>query len=98
MGNPGNTQNQCAPKRYGFVTSFVDNGGNPNTAGTEYVVQTNDGKPDSTFYHPDPASSLTSDTIFHTFLNNRPAVIQPLLLIMLLKLSFLLEMDVVLLM
>ena len=67
MGNPGNTQNQCAPKRYGFVTSFVDNGGNPNTAGTEYVVQTNDGKPDSTFYHPDPASSLTSDTIFHTF-------------------------------
>ena len=33
MGNPGNTQNQCAPKRYGFVTSFVDNGGNPNTAG-----------------------------------------------------------------
>ncbi len=67
LGIPGNTQNQCSPKTYGFVATFSNNSGILNSPGTIYRKYTNDGKDDSTFIHPNPATDLLSDTIFHTF-------------------------------
>ena len=67
LGIPGGTQNQCAPKRYGFIASFSNNAGILNSPGTVYRKYTNDGKDDSTFIHPNPATDLLSDTIFHSF-------------------------------
>ena len=67
LGIPGGTQNQCAPKRYGFIASFANNAGVLNSPGTVYKKYTNDGKDDSTFIHPNPATDLLSDTIFHSF-------------------------------
>ena len=67
LGIPGGTQNQCAPKKYGFIASFSNNSGVLNSPGTVYRKYTNDGKDDSTFIHPSPATDLLSDTIFHSF-------------------------------
>ena len=67
LGIPGNTQNQCAPRTYGFVASFSDASGILNSPGTLYRKYTNDGKPDSTFIHPSPANSLATHTLYHTF-------------------------------
>ena len=67
LGIPGNTQNQCSPKTYGFVATFSNNSGILNSPGTLYRKYTNDGKDDSTFIHPYPATDLLSDTIYHIF-------------------------------
>ena len=67
LGIPGNTQNQCSPKIYGFEATFSNNSGILNSPGTLYRKYTNDGKDDSTFIHPYPATDLLSDIIFHTF-------------------------------
>ena len=67
LGIPGNTQNQCAPRTYGFVATFSDASGVLNSPGTTYKKYTNDGKPDSTFIHPSPATDLETYTIYHTF-------------------------------
>ena len=67
LGIPGNTQNQCAPRTYGFVATFSDNSGKLNSPGTMYTKYTNDGKPDSIFIHPNPATDLATGTIIHTF-------------------------------
>ena len=67
LGIPGNTQNQCSPKIYGFEATFSNNAGILNSPGTLYRKYTNDGKDDSTFIHPSPATDLLSDIIFHSF-------------------------------
>ena len=68
--NPGSTTLECAPKTYGFPVSFLDNNGNPNAAGTMYTVSYNDGSADSVFYHPSPATNLTTATIYKTWYNS----------------------------
>ena len=67
LGIPGNTQNQCSPKIYGFEATFSNNSGILNSPGTIYRKYTNDGKDDSTFIHPFPATDLLSDIVFHSF-------------------------------
>jgi large repetitive protein len=63
-GNPGSTQG-CTPSTFTFPLFYSDNNGNPNPPGTKYTISSNDGTPDSVFYHP--AIGLPPPFYTHTF-------------------------------
>ena len=63
LGTPGNTTGRCAPASYGFPVEFftidlATGDTTINSPGTSYLKFTNDGKPDSSFIHPNPKDNL----------------------------------------
>ena len=62
MGNSG----FCAPVTLSFPVVY-GTPSSPNSPGTSYTIQINDGTSDSIFTHPFPSENLWYDTIYHTF-------------------------------
>ena len=72
LGTPGNTTGRCAPASYGFPVEFftidlATGDTTINSPGTSYLKFTNDGKPDSSFIHPNPKDNLIKSVINHSF-------------------------------